>query len=172
MVSEMLLISEGDIIKHFKTLFPSSSLDHQHILNKKRSDVALLLFSIATQISPTQINLNPMPITALIAMIKRIRARSWSLWSWRWCGSVLLLISWQEFSQVNIFLNLNWNSTRFKFLVKLVLENKQQLGVCIQAINSQQCNSQAYMLQSRSTRKCKIYRFAQLLFTESVSGHK
>jgi hypothetical protein len=86
--------------------------------------------------------------------------------------AVLLLISWQEFSQVNIFLNLNWNSTRVKFLVKLVLENKQQLGVCIQAINSQQCNSQAYMLQSRSTRKCKIYRFAQLLFTVSVSGHK
>jgi hypothetical protein len=92
MVSEMLLISEGDIVKHFKTLFPSSSY-HQHILNKKRSDVALLLFSIATQISPTQINLNPMPITALIAMIKRIRARSWSLWSWRWCGSSLDLVT-------------------------------------------------------------------------------
>lgn len=85
--------------------------------------------------------------------------------------AVLLLISWQEFSQVISFLNLNWNSTRVKFL-KLVLENKHQLGVCIQAINSQQCNSQAYMLQSRSTRKCKIYRFAQLLFTVSVSGHK
>lgn len=98
MVSEMLLISEGDIIKHFKSLRPRSIWIPWQLL-------LLSLWSRELELDPDLYDPEG--------------------------DAVLLLISWQEFSQVIIFLNLNWNSTRVKFLVKLVLENKQQLGVCI-----------------------------------------